>query len=58
MLALKIISTVFISLSVVTAIIKNAAVCEVIDCNRLDILEMSFYSLLWRVFLIVTIWVV
>lgn len=57
MLSLKIISTIFLGISFFTAIIKNAAVCEVTDGNGFDLIRMSFCSLLWRALVIVTIWV-
>lgn len=56
MLALKIISTVFLSFSIITGTIKNAALCEATDIDERFGTVMTLYSLLWRVLVIVTIW--
>ena len=61
MLALKIIATVFIGISFITALIKNMGFAELMADN--DAQQKSYfflsmlYSCLWRALVIVALWV-
>ena len=57
MLALKIIATVFLGLSCVTSVIKNAALFANKDNEIQNFSIWSLYGLLWRAFIIVALWV-
>lgn len=57
MLALKIISTVFLGLSVFTSVGKNLCMFERDETGK-DFLLWTLYSWLWRALVIVTIWVI
>ena len=58
MLVFKILSTIFIGISVVTALYKNATVL-VNDSQNLPIyILLSLYSVAWRTLVIVTIWII
>jgi type III secretory pathway component EscR len=54
MLAMRILATIFIGISVITGLIKNyESINEVCP-----IIIIDTYSTLWRAFIIVTIWVI
>ena len=57
MLALRIIATVFVGLSFLTAWIKNSNVWSRADENGMC-LGVTLYGWLWRAFVIVVIWVI
>ena len=57
MLALRIIATVFVGLSCITTIAKTAATIDV-DDHPGAILLFIIYGWLWRVLVIVTLWVI
>lgn len=60
MLAMRILVTVFIGISILTGLVKNFAMLESIheDDNHKAITITCLWSILWRVFVIVAIWVV
>lgn len=57
MLALKIISTVFLGLSVFTCVGKNLCMFDRDNTGR-NFYLWTIYSWLWRALVIVTIWVI
>lgn len=54
MLAFRIIATVLMSISVITGITKNASCFE----EENTVIFSSLWSILWRAFVIVAIWVI
>lgn len=57
MLVLKIIATVFLGLSCITSVIKNASIFANVDNEIPNFCIWSLYSLLWRAFVITALWV-
>ena len=59
MIALKIISTIFLGLSCVTTFVKNVATCKVGEntFKTKAIFGFTFYGWLWRALVITTIWI-
>ncbi len=58
MLVFKILSTIFLGISVVTALFKNATVLVKDDQNLFLYILFSIYSVAWRTLVIVTIWII
>ncbi len=58
MLALKILGTIFVSISIITGISKNAELCNNEDISKLSFIVISLYSILWRALVIVALWVI
>lgn len=58
MLALRILGTIFVSISVITGISKNAYLCEENNNSTLSFIVVSLYSILWRALVIVALWVI
>lgn len=58
MLVLKILATIFVSISIITGIIKNALVCEENNSSTSTFIVASLYSILWRALVIVALWVI
>lgn len=58
MLALRILATIFVSISVVTGISKNALACEENNNSTLSFIVISLYSILWRALVVVALWVI
>ena len=58
MLALKILGTIFVSISLITGVSKNACLCEENNNSTLSFIIVSLYSVLWRALVIVALWVV
>ena len=58
MLLLKILATIFIGISVATALFKNATVLDRDYQNWFIYVLLSIYSLAWRTLVIVTIWII
>ena len=58
MLVLKILATIFVSISLITGIMKNASVCDNADTSTLTFIIISLYSILWRALVIVALWVI
>lgn len=57
MLVLRILATIFISISVITGISKNALACEEHNNSTLLFIVISLYSILWRALVVVALWV-
>lgn len=55
MLALRIIATVLVSISVITGIVKDVGT---IETNDTALLFAMLWSILWRAFVIVALWVI
>lgn len=58
MLVLKILATIFVSISIITAVIKNAYMCDNEDVSKLSFIVVLLYSILWRALVIVALWVI
>ena len=58
MLVFKILSTIFLGISVVTALFKNATVLDRDGQNLFIYILLSLYSVAWRTLVIVTIWII
>ena len=58
MLVLRIIATIFIALSVLTAVLKNARVSIESENQTLYFIVTTSYSALWRAFVIVALWLI
>lgn len=58
MLVLKILATIFVSISVITGISKNINLCENEGASTASFIVVSLYSILWRALVIVALWVI
>ena len=58
MLVFRILSTVFVGLSVFTGLVKNIAFFKDSKNDLLNVSIWSIYSLAWRALVIVSIWII